>query len=140
MGKIKKSSDKPNISPNKQVEKSTIAFSFKYLTDKKEYNFEALDKGKKREWHSALVDRMVEISRESWLTWLNLPKTVGIETIFASELRFSPKGYSFSPDEKVAIFRFKSQEGRIIGFKESQTPIYYVIGFDFGYCAYDHGS
>ena len=111
-----------------------------YLTDKKEFNFESLDKGKKREWHSALVDRMVEISRESWLAWLNRPKEVGIETIFASELRFSPKGYTFSPDEKVAIFRFKSQEGRIIGFKESQVPIYYVIGFDLDYSAYDHGK
>lgn len=140
MRNIKKSSDKPYISPSRLVDKGTVAFSFVYLTDKKEFNFESLDKGKKREWHSALVDRMVEISRESWLAWLNRPKEVGIETIFASELRFSPKGYTFSPDEKVAIFRFKSQEGRIIGFKENQVPIYYVIGFDLDYSAYDHGK
>ncbi len=140
MSKIKKSSKKPFVMQNDLLDEGTVAFSFKYLTVKKEYNFESLNKDKKREWHSALVERMMEISKESWLTWLRRPKETGIETIFANQLRFSPKDHIFSSDEKVVIFRFKSQKGRIIGFKEEQVPIYYVIGFDLNFTAYDHGK
>ena len=139
MARIKKTSSTPLISTSKLSSDRTVAFSFKHLTSRKEYNFEGLDKGKNREWHSALVDRIMQISKEPWLTWLNTPKETGIETIRASQLNFSPSGYEFSPDEKVFIFRFNSQSGRIIGIKERESPVYFVIGFDMDFSAYDHG-
>ena len=47
-------------------------------------------------------------------------------------------------DEKIYIFRFKTADnknnGRILGFKKDRCPIYYIIGFDFDFSAYDHGS
>lgn len=140
MGKtIKHKASRSIVSPVPETTE-TVAFSFKYLTTEKKYNFGKLDKGGKREWCTALFERTVEISSESWLTWLNKEKGVGIETIPAESLNFSPKDRCFSPDEKVAIFRFNKGRGRIIGIKESKSPVFYVIGFDTDYSAYNHGA
>jgi len=113
------------------------SFSFCYLTTNKKYNFESLDKGKQKEWSAALVDRMIEISKEDWIYWFGLPKNKGIETIPYEKVNFSPNEIGISDDEKVIVFRFNSQKGRIIGFKVD--TIFYIIGFDFDFSAYDHG-
>lgn len=140
MGKtIKHKTSKNVIAPIPETAK-TVAFSFKYLTADKRYNFEKLDKGGKREWCAALFERAVEISSESWLVWLNKRKEVGIETIPAESLNFASKDRRFSPDEKVAIFRFNKGCGRIIGIKESKSAVFYVIGLDTDYSAYNHGA
>ena len=97
-------------------------------------------KGDKKEWQSALAERIIELSQNTWLYWFGLNKEQGIETIYSSQLNFPPNNYSFSEDEKVIVFRFNSQKGRIIGIKNNRSPIYYVIGLDTDYSAYDHGN
>ena len=139
MSRIKSNQQKLKISKN-FLEKSPEmpSFSFRYLTTNKDYNFESLDKRKKLEFQSALAERMIEITQKSWLEWHNLDKKHGYEMIPSQQLRFSPNGYTFSDDEKVIVFRFNSQEGRIIGIKNSESAVYYVIGFDTDYSAYPH--
>lgn len=118
-------------------------FSFEYLTSNNNFNFEWFTSKAKRdktEAKAALIDRLIEISSSSWLFWNSLDKKHGIETISIRELNFSPSGYKFSSDEKVTVFRFFNQKYRIIGFKDTSLPTYYIIGFDFDYSAYNHGS
>lgn len=130
--KSKLSKNIVNLSPNNP------SFSFCYLTTSKKYNFSNLDKGKQKEWSTALVKRMIEISKESWNYWLSLRKEQGLETLAYEKINFSPNGIDISQEAKMFIFRFNSQKGRIIGFKVG--TIFYVIGFDFDYSAYDHGA
>lgn len=113
-------------------------FSFRYLTKNKDYNFDKLDNNEKKEWALALMNRIKEISQYSWVHWHNQPKNQGIETIPYKEIKFSPNGYVPSKDEKVIVFRFRSQDGRIIGVKESNCSVFYIIGFDTKYSAYKH--
>lgn len=87
-----------------------------------------------------MIDRLTEISGETWVYWQSLSKNHGIETFSAKQLKFSPSRYKFASDEKVIVFRFFNQDFRIIGFKDSRLPTYYIIGFDFDYSAYNHGS
>lgn len=136
--KLKHIQTKSTVSPAAKSAE-TVAFSFRYLTSDKKYNFEKLDKGKKREWCAALFDRMTVISSDSWISWKNKGKETGYETIPADRIAFAPQGRIVSPDEKVVIFRFNNS-GRIIGVKESNNPVLYIIGFDIDFSAYDHGS
>lgn len=138
MKKITKISNKPSTSANNTEKNDEIIFSFKYLTQKSDYNFENLDRNKKKEWQSAFAERIFQISRESWLAWQNKPKETGIETIPASQLHFLPHNYTFSKDEKVIVFRFNSQKGRIIGVKENNSSTFCIMGFDTDFTAYKH--
>ena len=57
------------------------------------------------------------------------------------DLRFAANGYQFSSDEKVIVFRFGINSGyRLLGIKGNDSNILYVIGYDFDFSAYDHGS
>lgn len=116
--------------------KSIIFFSI--LDKRKKYNFGKLDKREKLEWKASLTERMIEISQYSWTYWQNLGKEKGIETINCNQITFSPNDYVFSKDEKVVVFRFNSQNGRIIGIKGRGCSVYYVIGIDTDYSAYNH--
>jgi len=142
MSRIKAKESKLKVSQSAVVPKcpETPSFSFQYLTTNKDYNFEKLDKRQKLEWKSALVERMIEISQKSWQSWLNMDKKQGFETIPANRIHFNPNGYELSDDEKIIIFRFNSQKGRILGIKGNGCSVYYVIGFDTDYSAYDHGA
>lgn len=137
--KNKKSEIKVSITRTNDNKCSDVPFfSFRYLTTNKEYNLEKLDNNEKKEWALALINRIKEISQNSWVHWHNLPKSQGIETIPYKEIKFSPNGYSPSKDEKIIVFRFHSQDGRIIGFKENNCSVFYIIGFDTKFSAYKH--
>lgn len=120
--------------------------SFKYLTKNKNYNFEYYSKEKQQCKNAkiAVLDRIQEITCDEWINLLNKPKETGVETLNNSILNFNPNGYDFFPDEKIYVFRFKVKNNkndcRIIGFKERNCPTYNIIGFDFDYSAYNHGS
>lgn len=137
MKKLKSSSTKPQVSANSRSEQMP-SFSFLHLTTNKLYNFQKLDKGTKREWQSALAERIIEITQNTWIYHFNLGKKQGIETLSNSQIKFSPNGYTFSDDEKVIVFRFNSDKGRIIGIRIDNSPIFYVIGFDTNFSAYEH--
>lgn len=143
MNKLKNPAVKPKIPKNANTVSpayETVSFSFRYLTSNKNFNFEKMDKRQKMEWQSALTERMIEISKSSWSYWHSLPKEQGTETIPVEKINFSPNSYFFSADEKVIVFRFKSQKGRIIGIKNKDSSIFYIIGLDCDYSAYDHGN
>lgn len=92
---------------------------------------------------SELAKRLIEISQMPWFFWYDCGKKVGVETIPFYEINFSPNGLDLTPDEKVIVFRFASGTCRMIGTKGklcSTCATYYVIGLDFNYSAYDHGS
>ncbi len=116
--------------------------SFAYLTTNSKYNFDYFGKDKHNRItaKAELIDRLIQLTQETWVYWQSLSKFQGgLETLKASDICFSPKDYEFSEDEKVIVFRFCSGDYRIIGFQNSSSPTYYIIGFDFNYSAYDHG-
>ncbi len=115
-----------------------FSFSFRHLTKNKDYNFEKLDKGQKRDWSCSLTERLMDLSKETWVRLANLSKENGFETFSNSQIRFSPNDYNFTPDEKVIVFRFNSENGRIIGIKPSSCSVFYIIGFDTNFSAYGH--
>lgn len=117
-----------------------LSVSFRYFTNNKNFNFEKLDKNQKRKWKSALTERLIELTQQSWIYWGNLTKEHGYETLDAYLLSFSPTNYSLSDDENITIFRFNSQKGRIIGVKKANNPTFYIIGIDTNFSAYDHGN
>ena len=57
------------------------AFSFRYLTKTKEYNFDYFEHEKSNEVFRTLLQRLKEISKESYTYWNNLGKHKGIEMI-----------------------------------------------------------
>lgn len=142
---IKSKKSKPKINKNRPVEDCSskpISFSFKYLTSDKRYNFENMVKADKKAWQSALMERIIELSGLTWLDCQNFRKNQGYETIPAGQgqLNFSPKNYILTDDEKAIVFRFNSQKGRIIGVKDSCCSLFYVIGLDTDFSAYNHGN
>ena len=141
MAKIKSQGTKPKIAPTAAAKKchDKPSFSFAYLTKSKAYNFDKLDKNNKSKWQAALTARMIELSQDSWLHWQGLGKEQGLETIPFRQIHFKPNGYTISDDEKIIIFRFYSQNGRILGIKEPGCSILHIIGIDFDFSAYDHG-
>ena len=104
-----------------------FSFSFRYLTKSKDYNFQKLDKGQKKDWSCSLTERLISLSKET-----------GFETFSNSQIKFSPSNYNFTPDEKVIVFRFNSGNGRIIGIKPSSCSVFYIIRFDTNFSAYGH--
>ena len=115
-----------------------FSFSFRYLTKSKDYNFQKLDKGQKKDWSCSLTERLISLSKETWSYLTSLSKETGFETFSNSQIKFSPSNYNFTPDEKVIVFRFNSGNGRIIGIKPSSCSVFNIIGFDTNFSAYGH--
>lgn len=142
MGRITSKGKKPKINPDVIDQKKCPdkpSFSFEFLTTNKKYNFEKLDKRNGLEWRSTLLSRIIELTQNSWQHWQGLGKEQELETIPFQQIHFNPNNYSISEDEKVIVFRFNSQKGRILGIKDSYCSVYYVIGMDTDYSAYNHG-
>ena len=96
----------------------TIKFSWQYLTTNKTHNFDYF-KGDLRQ----------ELSARQGLSDL------------VKDLCFAANGYQFSSDQKVIVFRFGNNSGfRLLGVKGNESNVLYVIGYDFDYSAYNHGS
>ena len=123
-------------------ERKSITFSWKYLTTSKNYTFSSFanDMRKEMEARRALSSLVIELSSLSWYDILCLKKNArcGFEQLQLSDLNFSPNGYFFASDEKVAVFRFGNQKYRMIGIMKEDTL--HIIGYDFDYSAYNHGS
>ena len=146
MRKIKQNN--PNLKISKPNQDQAIkepdkpVLSFVYLTSNSRYNFDIFGKDKHNRLTAkeALVDRLIQLTQQPWIYWQSLGKKQGgLETLKASNINFLPQDYTFSEDEKVIVFRFCSDAYRIIGFQDSSSPTYHIIGFDFDHSAYDHG-
>ncbi len=119
------------------------AFSFQHMTMNHKYNFNYFSKKMlhdEQKVKSALINKLIEISSNTWLGISGQGKKWGFETIPQSEINFSPENYTMSKDSKYCVFQFNNHNMRIIGIKKDLCPIYYIIGFDFDFSAYNHGG
>lgn len=149
MANLKRSKQKPKIKQSTAKEQRHCpdfpSFSFIHLTKNKNYNFEYFSKNKSelKEKQANLTKRLIEISQEPWDNWNHRRKDIGIETLSFDQINFKPNNLELSPDEKIIVFRFSSGNCRMLGIKGkfcSTCATYYIIGFDFDYSAYNHGS
>lgn len=152
MSKLKKSSRAPKIQPPTAStavcqEKQYPFFSFRYTTTNKRYSLSSIEKLNASEQHavlSGLVQRISEITKESWESLHNQRKNQnGYEMIPKYQIKFD-FAYPLTDDAKLIVFRFNThlgnKHGRIIGFKDSPCSAYYVFGLDLDFSAYNHGS
>ena len=122
-------------------------FSFLHLTTNKKHNFSyfgASQRSDLQKTQKNCLDRLIEISTQNWRSWLNSGKYIGCEPLDYSIVKFEACGISLPSDENIYVFRFRlynnKDDGRILGFRKGKCPIYYIIGFDFDFSAYDNGS
>lgn len=120
------------------------AFSFEYVTSNKHYSFEYFkDRNDKRKASTALVQKLHELSLISWTDIILRDKEMGMESMPFHVLNFSPLSEfskTITKDAKFMAFRFNNQSNRLIGIKSEACPIFHIIGYDFDYTAYSHGS
>lgn len=140
MGRIKEKK-LPKLKIQKSDTKKTgcsgnPSFSFEYITANKRYNLTALDNATR----VALLERLVELSKSSWLHWHSERREIGIEYIPYAQLVFSPEYITLSKDSKFISIRFNNQGCRIIGQKLDSCSVFCIYGFDVDYSAYNHGS
>lgn len=147
---IRDRSTKPKIQSSKSGQNQGCSseqhpwFSFRYMTQNKQFSLEYLNKLNSSDRESTLVSlfkRLEELSCKPWLYWTQQPKKTGLETISYDQLHFSPN-ISLSKDTTIYVFRFDTYrgngKGRILGFKGAPCSVLHVIGYDFTLSAYDH--
>ena len=140
---LRKQSSK--IAVNQTQRKEHISLSWKYMTVNKNHTFEYFQKDMRKEvraWRE-LSELIRHLNQSTWQNALSVSKyqKYGAETLESSCLKFSPKDYTFTSDQKVIVFRFgQGNDYRLIGVKGTDSNILYVIGYDFDFTAYNHGS
>lgn len=120
-----------------------LAFSFAHVTEKKNYNFSHFksDVRKENEARRGLDELMQELSRHTLLELRERGKESfgGFEKLPRASIHFHPS-WNLPEDENVWIFRFQSSDYRMLCVKDKKREVLYIIGFDFDFSAYDHGS
>lgn len=153
--KVKDKSSKQKISKKGlhikscEVPDTTIFFSFQYITSDDRYNINFLKSrgsGKEKEIYYSLISSLEKFSQSTWKDLQLKRKTAGgYETITYGEMKSSignrlPKDKKISDDTKLIVFRF-GNDYRIVGYKSNRCKAaMHILGFDFDYSLYDHGS
>lgn len=115
-------------------------FSFKYLTDNKKYNFDAIPKNELKQFKVQLVSKILELeTKYTTKTLFALRKPKVFEFFNIEDLKFKPNKINYSNDTKIYIFRVTS-DYRMICMYSDVAPIFHIIGFDFRFNAYNHGK
>ena len=75
----------------------------------------------------------------------NKPRETGYEMIPFSDFKLNldsiKRNLKLSSDSKMIVFRFNNQNARILGVRSQEcNSILYIVGYDWDYSAYDHGS
>jgi len=131
------------------VPKTAIFIGFQYITTNKSYNFEYFKKSRdKVEAYDEFIKYLQRLSNYSWETISNLGKrNGGFETIEYSNFNSSianklPSNKNISKDTKLFVFRFgHNDDYRMVCFKSNSCyAAMHLLGFDFDYSLYDHGS
>lgn len=124
-----------------------ILISFKYSIKNKKYTIEEKlkEKGKCNKIIEKLFEKFIEISSLTWKELQNRPKETGYEMIPISEFSINldsiKKELNLSDDSKIIVFRFNNQNCRLLGVRSYEcSSILYIIGYDWDYSAYNHGS
>ncbi|MCI8640698.1 MAG: hypothetical protein HFJ59_02335 [Clostridia bacterium] len=124
-----------------------ILLSFKYSINNRDYTIKNITTAKKkcnREIEN-LFKKLEEITNLTWKELQNRPKQTGYETIPISEFNICldniKQDLNLSDDSKIIVFRFNSQKSRLLGVKSYEcSSILYIIGYDWNFSAYNHGS
>lgn len=115
-------------------------FSFKYLTDNKKYNFDAIPENELKQFKVQLLSKILELeTMYTTKTLFALRKPKVFEFFNIEGLEFKPNKINYSNDTKIYIFRVTS-DYRMICMYSDVAPIFHIIGFDFRFNAYKHGK
>lgn len=124
-----------------------ITLSFEYSIKDKKHLIEMKTKAKEKcnKIIENLFKKLQEISTLTWKELQNRPKETGYETIPISEFKINfeniKQELKLSDDSKIIVFRFNNQQCRILGVRSKEcSSILYIIGYDWDYSAYNHGS
>lgn len=124
-----------------------IILSFKYSIKNKNYTINKItkEKAKCNKTIEKLYEKLEEISKLTWVELQNRPKEAGYEMIPISEFYINlddiKDKLKLSNDSKIIVFRFNNQEARLLGVRSQEcSSILYIIGYDWDYTAYNHGS
>lgn len=129
------------------VEENFISVSFRYLSNNRRRNFEFFDSKRWREKAQALgqfFSFLQRLTNKHRLEIMRLPKDAdcGFENLPFGTVNCTPNGYNTPTDKSISVFRFGDNgnggDYRLLGFFESNSPVLYIIGFDFDYSAYQH--
>lgn len=140
---MKKPSVKVTVS-NESKPQKYVTFSFDKMLRKGDYSFEYFKKNKSDnlQAYRDLLDKFYELSQFSMLKLMQLDKKQGFELIdickLKAKLQKHCEAHQITKDSKVAIFRFSSQDYRMIC--QMDDNVFHVLAFDFDFSAYDHGS
>lgn len=136
-----------NYDPRECVENDTkIHFCFQHITSKKKYGMEYMFSNKvNNRVYKDLLNFIYSISQSNWTELKTKGKdSGGYETLQLGTLKHDiSDSYdtTLTKDTKLIVFRFGGNKYRIIGYKnKSCTPNFNVLGFDFDFSLYNHGS
>ena len=124
-----------------QLQISHVVFSFKYLTNNKNYGMKSLPTGA----HELLFSQLVLLSQSSLMKLSESPRDKGgYENIKLSMFKESFQGMAMrfdiiSRDSTLRVFRFGQNKYRLITKPDiNHQHLLYIIGFDTQYKAYSH--
>lgn len=114
-------------------------FSFKYLTNNKKYNFDAIPPKELNDFKVQLLSKIQTLETQyTTKSLFSMRKSEVFEHFSIERLYFKPQGLIYSNDTKVYVFRITSDYRMICMFSDV-APIFHIIGFDFRFNAYSHG-
>lgn len=157
MGKIKNREDKNKISQQDvkincafRKKYDAIFFSFKYLTNQNKYSLDQFKKSQNIRDDinvlNMLHERLKLMSVEGWAGLEKRNKYQGgRELLDYSQINFNAydpmNDLNLSNDTKIMSIRFGGNKYRLIGYKSKLCPsVFYILGIDKDFSAYDHGS
>ena len=115
-------------------------FSFNYMTKNKKFNFEHKDKVLIKKFSCLLLQKIKELENKFTIKQLFVLHNKKVfESLCINKINFSPCGITVSSDTKIYVFRV-TKDYRMICLYSDIAPIFHIIGFDFDFSAYDHGS
>ena len=141
----------------KKAEKQYPIFSFQYMTQNdNKHSFSFFGKSQFRDSHGAyegLINRLCDLERINLDTLLLLPKNTGLETIDISQFhgpfkRIVKENQLHNEKAevcKLTVFRFKNTHNKENEYRlickqcVTEERLFYIIGLDFDFSAYDHG-
>jgi len=150
MGRIKAKSQNIKIDGKVNVNQGCCSdqypwFSFKSLTHNDHYNLSKLSSGTEREQTLlGLYERLHELSCQPWLHWMQMRKSIGLETMTYNDICFfAAPGEVIAKDTTIYVFRFDTHlgqnKGRILGYKKDPCATLHIIGYDIDFSSYNHG-
>lgn len=124
-------------------ENARIAVSYEIITDDDNYIFKHfVDIREQIKAREALDELLKEMCSNTWkdLQKRNKYQRGGFERISSADVKKSIcKSKQLPTEADIIVFRFGGDKYRLLGYKRSRCHIFYILGYDFDYTAYDHG-